>query len=63
MSKVKQFEIDLQNLIIDIQRGYGWIDRDYVEETWDSYSDTISFTLVKDEVYRRLTLANLLTKL
>ena len=63
MSKVKQFEIDLQNLIIDIKRGYGWIDRDYVEETWDSYSDTISFTLVKDEVYRRLTLANLLTKL
>ena len=57
---VKQFEMDLEDMIKDIKRGYGWIDPEYVAQTWDMSSDTIDFEIVKAEVYRRLIKAGIL---
>ena len=47
-------------MIKDIKRGYGWIEPEYVVDSWDNVSDAISFDLVKGEVYKRLFNAGLL---
>ncbi len=59
-ARVKAFNQDLDQMISDIKRGYGWIDPEYVEETWENSSDTISFDLVKAEVYKKLIAAKVL---
>ena len=58
--RVKQFEMDLEEMIDDIKRGYGWIDPEYVPETWNMSSDSIDFELVKGEIYKRLIASKLL---
>jgi len=58
--RVKQFEMDLNDMIKDIKRGYGWIDPEFVGDTWENTSDSISFELVKGEIYKRLIAAGLL---
>ena len=60
--KVKQFTTDLKDMIKDIKRGYGWIDPEYVEDTWENTSNSIDFELVKSEIYRQLIKAGLLAK-
>ena len=57
---VKTFETDFANMVKEIKAGYGWIDPDFVSETWENSSDSISFDLVKDELYNRLIKADLL---
>lgn len=57
---VKQFEKDFDKMVKDIKSGYGWIDPEYVEETWENSSDSIDFDLVKAEIYNRLIKAGLL---
>ena len=56
---VKQFEVDHADMEKSIKRGIGWIDPDYVQETWENTSD-IDFESVKVEIYKRLIKANLL---
>jgi hypothetical protein len=56
----KQFDKDMQTLIKDIKSGYGWIDPEFVSDTWENSSDSIDFELVKGEIYKRLIAANLL---
>ena len=58
--RVKQFEMDYTNMVKDIKKGYGWIDPDYVAQTWDNSSDSIDFELVRDEIFDRLIAAGLL---
>lgn len=57
---VKAFEVDYKDMETNIKRGIGWIEPDYVEETWENSSDTIDFAIVKDELYNRLIKAGLL---
>lgn len=57
---VKQFEKDLQEMISDIKKGFGWISPDYVEDTWEMSSDSIDFNLVKNEIFNRLIAGKLL---
>jgi hypothetical protein len=57
---VKAFEMDFANMVKEIKSGYGWIDPEYVADTWENSSDTIDFELVKDEIYNRLIKAGLL---
>lgn len=57
---VKAFEMDFTDMLNSIKRGIGWIDPEYVEETWENSSDTIAFDLVKDEIYNRLIKAGVL---
>ena len=57
---VKQFEIDYKDMETSIKRGIGWIDPEYVEDTWENSSDAIDFELVKGEIYNRLLKAGLL---
>lgn len=56
----KKFETDFNNMIKDIKSGYGWIDPEYVANTWENSSDSIDFELVKGEIYKRLIAAGLL---
>ena len=58
--RVKQFEMDLEDMIKDIKRGYGWIDPEFVADTWENTSDSIDFELVDAEIYKRLIAAGLL---
>ena len=58
--RVKQFEMDYTSMVKDIKKGYGWIDPDYVADTWDNSSDSIDFELVRDEIFDRLIAAGLL---
>lgn len=58
--RVKQFEMDYASMVKDIKKGYGWIDPDYVAQTWDNSSDSIDFELVRDEIFDRLIAAGLL---
>lgn len=51
---VKQFETDYKEMVKNIKSGFGWIDPDYVEETWENSSDTINFEIIKAELYKRL---------
>jgi hypothetical protein len=57
---VKAFEMDYANMVKNIKSGYGWIDPEYVADTWENSSDTIDFAIVKDEIYNRLIKAGLL---
>lgn len=57
---VKQFDADFNDMVRNIKAGYGWIDPEYVEETWENSSDSIDFSLVKAEIYKRLIAAKLL---
>ena len=56
----KQFEVDYDKMTKNIKSGYGWIDPEYVGDTWENSSDTIDFEIVKDELYNRLIKAGLL---
>ena len=58
--RVKQFEMDYASMVKDIKKGYGWIDPEYVAQTWDNSSDSIDFELVRDELFDRLIAAGLL---
>jgi hypothetical protein len=57
---VKQFEADFNDMVKNIKSGYGWIDPEFVADTWENSSDTIDFDIVKDEIYNRLIKAGLL---
>jgi|688.fasta_scaffold1887240_2 hypothetical protein len=57
---VKQFDKDVETLIKNIKSGYGWIEPEYVIDSWDNVSNTISFDLVKGEVFKRLFNAGVL---
>jgi hypothetical protein len=57
---VKQFEIDYKDMETNIKRGIGWIDPEYVEDTWERSSDAIDFEFVEGEIYNRLLKAGLL---
>ena len=58
--KIKQFETDYKDMETSIKRGIGWIDPEYVADTWENSSDSIDFELVKTELYNRLIAAGLL---
>ena len=58
--QVKQFEKDYKDMETSIRRGIGWIDPDYVADTWENSSDSIDFELVQAELYKRLINAGLL---
>ena len=55
----KQFDADFNDMVKNVKSGFGWIDPDYVQETWENTSD-IDFESVKVEIYKRLIKANLL---
>jgi hypothetical protein len=57
---VKAFEMDYADMVKNIKSGYGWIDPEYVADTWENTGNSIDFNLVKDEVYNRLIKAGLL---
>lgn len=57
---VKQFDADFNDMVKNIKSGYGWIDPEYVADTWENSSDSIDFELVKAEIYKRLIAAKLL---
>ena len=57
---VKQFEIDYKDMETNIKRGIGWIDPEYVAETWENSSDTIDYEIVRNEILTRLIKAGLL---
>ena len=57
---VKQFDADFNDMVKNIKSGYGWIDPEYVADTWENSSDSIDFELVKGEIYKRLIAAKLL---
>ena len=56
----KQFEVDFDNMVKNIKSGYGWIDPEYVGDTWENSSDSVDFEIVKAEIYKRLIAAGLL---
>lgn len=56
----KQFDVDFNNMVKNIKSGYGWIDPEFVADTWENSSDSIDFELVKGEIYKRLIAAKLL---
>jgi len=57
---IKQFEIDYKDMESSIKRGIGWIDPEYVAETWENSSDTIDYEIVRNEILTRLIKADLL---
>jgi hypothetical protein len=59
-AKVKQFDADFNDMVKNIKSGYGWIDPEYVADTWENSSDSVDFELVKGEIYKRLIAAGLL---
>jgi hypothetical protein len=50
---VKELESSYKEMTKHIKSGYGWIDPDYVQETWENLSD-IDFESIKTELYKRL---------
>ena len=56
----KQFDKDVDTLIKNIKSGYGWIEPEYVADSWEKSNNTINFDLVKGEVYKRLFNAGVL---
>jgi hypothetical protein len=60
VNEAKQFDKDYADMETNIKRGIGWIDPDYVADTWENSSDSIDFELVKAELYKRLLKAGLL---
>lgn len=57
---VTAFEKDLETMIKEIKRGYGWIDPEFAMHTWEAISNSVPFDLVKDEIYKQLISAKLL---
>jgi hypothetical protein len=57
---VKAFEMDYADMVKNIKSGYGWIDPEYVADTWENTGNSIDFSIVKDEIYNRLIKAGLL---
>lgn len=57
---VKQFDADFNDMVKNIKSGYGWIDPEFVADTWENSSDSIDFELVKTEIYKRLIATGLL---
>lgn len=57
---VKAFEMDYADMVKNIKSGYGWIDPEFVADTWENTGNSISFDIVKDEIYNRLIKAGLL---
>ncbi len=57
---VKAFEMDMEELISNIKRGMGWIDPEYVEDTWNNMKLDTPFNKVEDEVLYRLIDADML---
>jgi hypothetical protein len=57
---VKAFEKDYKDMESNIKKGMGWIDPEYVADTWENSSDTIDYELVKGELLKRLEKAGLL---
>ena len=57
---VKQFEFDYKNLVKSIKDGMGWIDPEYVEETWENIADFTPYDKVEKEVLTRLMKDDLL---
>jgi len=53
-----QFEDDMSKMINHIVRGYGYIDPEYVQQTWEMASD-IPFEEVQDKVFAELVRAGL----
>jgi hypothetical protein len=53
-----QFEDDMSKMINHIVRGYGYIDPEYVQQTWEMASD-IPFEEVQDKVFAELVKAGL----
>lgn len=53
-----QFEDDMSKMINHIKRGYGWIDPEYIQKTWEMASD-IPFGEVEDKVLDILVKAGL----
>ena len=60
LNEAKQFDKDVDTLIKDVKRGMGWIDPEYVGDSWENSSDAIDFALVKGEVFKRLLNAGVL---
>jgi hypothetical protein len=60
LNKIKQFDKDYADMVKNIKSGYGWIDPEYVADTWENSSDSIDFELVSTEIYKRLLKAGLL---
>ncbi len=54
-----EFELTINQMIEGIEKGAGWIDPDYVQDTWENSSD-IPFDSVASEIYTRLIDAGLL---
>jgi hypothetical protein len=52
--------VDYVDMEKSIKRGIGWIDPEYVEETWENSSNAVAFELVSSEIYNRLIKAGLL---
>ena len=59
MEGADNFKVDLQDMIDNIKQGYGYIDPEYVEQTWEMSSE-IPFASVKDKVLSVLSKMNLL---
>jgi hypothetical protein len=59
MEGVDNFNVDLQDMINNIKQGYGYIDPEYVEHTWEMTSE-IPFASVKNKVLGALTKSGLL---
>ncbi len=63
---VKAFEMGMEEMITKIETGMGWIDPEYVEDTYlamqkeDGDFFGIPFNGVKDEIFKRLIAADLL---
>ena len=60
INEAKQFDKDLDSMIKDIKRGMGWIDPEYVGDSWENSSDAIDFSIVKAEVFKKLLDAGVL---
>ena len=56
------FDKDLASMIKNIKNGYGWIAPMAVHHTWANSSDSISWELVKMEIFRKLIDAKLLAE-
>jgi hypothetical protein len=56
---VKKFESDIASMVKNIKSGYGWIDPEYIEETWDNIATSIDFGIAAEEICNRLIKAGL----
>ncbi len=63
---VKAFEMGMEELINNIEDGYGWIDPYYLEDTYFAMQREIGaffgipYNSIKQEIYKRLIKADLL---